>query len=106
MWFRPLFDALKPRSALAFAKALALLKRSDELTRILVASAFLAAGLATGTPLSAQNKGGGKTPPPPPPPNINRPICFWADLGALKTRNVLRRADVGGTSIITVDNAR
>jgi Tol biopolymer transport system component len=60
---------------------------------------FLAAEFAVSE--SASGQGGGK--PKPPPPNIPRPIVFvgyeWKG-----QRNVLKRADAGGTSVITVNS--
>jgi Tol biopolymer transport system component len=67
--------------------------------RVLVWLAFLAAGLAVVGPASGQSKGGGK--PNPPPPNIPRPICFSSTIQK-PFQGVLQRADVNGTSTITV----
>jgi Tol biopolymer transport system component len=48
---------------------------------------------------SARGQGGGK----PKPPDINRPICFQAYQWK-GNRNVLKRANAGGTSVITVNS--
>ena len=66
------------------------------IARVLAWLAMVAGGLAVYVPAYAQSKGGGKTPPP----NIARPICF--EVGQ-KNQSVLQRADVNGTSIITVN---
>jgi Tol biopolymer transport system component len=74
--------------------------------KVLVWSAFLAAGLGLCAAASAQSKGGGK-PTPPPPPNIPRPICFSSTNRSSTSQKpfqgVLKRADLNGTSIIAVN---